>query len=128
MPGPSSSLAEDRLYPSAETHQITTSIAACTNGRGRKQKREVLGRGPGGVEPVGAFEVSKGYRILQVGSAVAYCLLASGVVFGYAALKPVMIKEGVYRDRCTQDEIGRGLRVCYEQEIRYLPPRLLLHR
>jgi hypothetical protein len=122
MSGVSSSLAEDRLYPSAENHQTTSTITASTRGHARKRKREVLGLGPGGVEPIGAFEVSKGRRILQVGLAVVYCLLAAGVVFGYAALKPVMVKEGVYRDRCTEKEIEKGLRVCYEQEIRYSPP------
>jgi hypothetical protein len=32
--------------------------------------------------------------------AVIFCLLAAGVVFGYAALKPVLKKEGAYRDTC----------------------------
>ena len=35
-------------------------------------------------EPVGAFEVSAATRIVQVGIAVVYCLLAAGVVFGFA--------------------------------------------
>jgi len=49
---------------------------------------------------------------------VIYCLFAAGVVFGYAALKPVLIREHVYRDRCTQDELDRGVRTCFEQETR----------
>ncbi|EON68466.1 hypothetical protein W97_07676 [Coniosporium apollinis CBS 100218] len=69
-------------------------------------------------EPLGAFEVSKAKRIVQVFAAVIYCLLAAGVVFGYAALKPVLISEGVYRNRCTQEELDKDVRVCYEQEIR----------
>ncbi|KAF2458418.1 major facilitator superfamily domain-containing protein [Lineolata rhizophorae] len=69
-------------------------------------------------EPVGAFEVSPAKRILQVGVAVVYCLLAAGIVFGYAALKPVLIREEVYRWTCTEKELERGVRVCYEQEIR----------
>jgi len=89
-------------------------------------------------EPVGAFEVSKTKRIcqyhlkllqytltyshfsilVQVLAAVVYCLLAAGIVFGYAALKPVLIREGVYRKYCTQTELENGVRVCYEQEIR----------
>ncbi|KAF2093762.1 MFS general substrate transporter [Rhizodiscina lignyota] len=68
--------------------------------------------------PVGAFEVSKTKRILQVATAVIYCLLAAGIVFGYAAIKPVLIREGVYQDKCTQDELDRNVRVCYEQELR----------
>ena len=50
--------------------------------------------------------------------AVIYCLFAAGVVFGYAAIKPVLIKEQVYRKYCTQKELDKNVRVCYEQEIR----------
>ncbi|PUU74792.1 major facilitator superfamily domain-containing protein [Tuber borchii] len=123
MPALSSSLAENRLHPSAQTHQTVTTVAVSTegysdNGTCGKRRSEVLGSGPGGIEPIGAFEVSKGKRLLQVGLAVVYCLFAAGVVFGYAALKPVMIEEEIYRDKCTEKEIEKGLRVCYEQEIR----------
>lgn len=68
--------------------------------------------------PVGAFEVSKTRRILQVFIAVMYCLAAAGVVFGFAAIKPVLIDQGVYRDRCTKQELRDGVWVCYEQELR----------
>ncbi|KAK4901320.1 hypothetical protein LTR27_001878 [Elasticomyces elasticus] len=68
--------------------------------------------------PAGAFQVSKTKRILQVAVAVVYCLLAAGIVFGYAAIKPVLVEEGVYRDKCTQDELDEGVWVCYEQELR----------
>lgn len=57
---------------------------------------------------------------VQVVIACIYCLLAAGVVFGYAALKPVLIKEGVYREYCTEKDPGGENRTCYEQEIRYL--------
>ena len=67
---------------------------------------------------MGAFEVSKSRRIAQVGVAVVYCLLAAGIVFGYAALKPVLIQQGVYRDLCTKKEVEDGVWVCYEQELR----------
>ncbi|KAK5149437.1 hypothetical protein LTR04_007065 [Oleoguttula sp. CCFEE 6159] len=69
-------------------------------------------------EPVGAFEVGRTKRILQVAVAVVYCLLAAGIVFGYAAIKPVLISEGVYRNLCTKEELEQGVRVCYAQEIR----------
>lgn len=69
-------------------------------------------------EPVAAFEVSRAKRIAQVAVAVVYCLLAAGVVFGYAAIKPVLIEEGVYRDKCTKEELDSGVWVCYEQELR----------
>lgn len=58
---------------------------------------------------------------MQVFFAVIYCLFAAGIVFGYAAIKPVLIKEQVYRKYCTQKELDRNVRVCYEQEIRSVP-------
>ncbi|KAG9531755.1 MFS general substrate transporter, partial [Aureobasidium melanogenum] len=69
-------------------------------------------------EPVAAFEVSKIKRIAQVAVACVYCLFAAGVVFGYAAIKPVLIEQGVYADRCTPKETEQGVWVCYEQELR----------
>ncbi|KAL8856276.1 MAG: hypothetical protein Q9178_007113 [Gyalolechia marmorata] len=82
-------------------------------------------------DPVGAFEVPKTRRlgmrppivkgtqslicsIVQVATAVVYCLFAAGVVFGYAALKPILVREGVYGKYCP-DSAGT---TCYEQEIR----------
>ncbi|KAF2841045.1 MFS general substrate transporter [Patellaria atrata CBS 101060] len=67
--------------------------------------------------PVAAFEVSKAKRIVQIICAVIYCLFAAGIVFGYAAIKPVLIKEEVYREKCTEQEIEDGVRVCFYQEI-----------
>jgi len=37
----------------------------------------------------------------QVGASVVYCFLAAGLVFGYAAIKPVLKAEGAYRDVCA---------------------------
>ncbi|KAH9902147.1 FMP42 protein [Xylariomycetidae sp. FL2044] len=53
---------------------------------------------------VGAFEVPKWKRILQIAVTVIYCLFAAGVVFGYAALKPVLKKEGAYQDVCDGED------------------------
>ena len=53
----------------------------------------------------------------QVAAAVVYCLFAAGIVFGYAAIKPVLIREGVYRNQCTKKELENNVRVCYAQEI-----------
>lgn len=61
---------------------------------------------------------------MQVTTAVFYCLLAAGIVFGYAALKPVLIEEGVYRDKCEPEEIRDGAKVCFGQEIRLDDPFL----
>ncbi|KAF3932767.1 hypothetical protein ABW19_dt0206589 [Dactylella cylindrospora] len=66
---------------------------------------------------VGAFEVPKGRRMLQVALATIYCLLSAGVIFGYAAIKPVLISEEVYRDRCTKEELDNNVRVCFGQEL-----------
>lgn len=57
-------------------------------------------------------------RLLQIGVAVVYCLLAAGVVFGYAALKPVLVAEGVYRSSCTAQERQAHVWVCNGQELR----------
>ncbi|WEW59004.1 hypothetical protein PRK78_004472 [Emydomyces testavorans] len=70
------------------------------------------------TEILGAYDVSKWKRIAQICAAVTYSLLAAGIIFGYAALKPVLVKEGIYRDRCTKDELDEGIDVCYGQEIR----------
>lgn len=50
--------------------------------------------------------------------AIIYCLFAAGIVFGYAAIKPVLIDEDVFKDLCTADELERGVSPCYQQEIR----------
>ncbi|PLN86810.1 MFS general substrate transporter [Aspergillus taichungensis] len=72
----------------------------------------------GVLETTGAFEVSRLKRILQVVIAVIYCFLSAGIVFGFAAIKPVLIQEGVYRDKCGHEEIEQNQEVCYEQELR----------
>lgn len=56
--------------------------------------------------------------LAQVLVAVIYCLFSAGVVFGFAAIKPVFIAEGVYRDQCTAEEIKENVEVCYSQELR----------
>jgi len=42
-------------------------------------------------------------RVVQVGVTVLYCLFAAGIVFGYAAIKPVLKQEGAYRDVCREN-------------------------
>ncbi|KIX07727.1 uncharacterized protein Z518_02381 [Rhinocladiella mackenziei CBS 650.93] len=63
-------------------------------------------------------EVSKKKRIAQVVVAIVYCLFAAGIVFGYAAIKPVLIDEGVFQEFCTPEEVERQASPCYKQEIR----------
>lgn len=45
--------------------------------------------------------------------------MSTGIIFGYAALKPILINEGVYSYLCTEDEAVPGMRACYKQELRY---------
>lgn len=86
---------------------------------------------PGYLDSVGAFEVPKWKRIrehtcetscgnlslttrasaVQVLVTVIYCLFAAGVVFGYAALKPVLKKEGAYQDVCGGNNESAGASV-----------------
>ena len=54
----------------------------------------------------------------QVVFTVVACWLASGIVFGFAALKPVLISEGVYRELCTPEELEADVEVCYAQDLR----------
>ncbi|CAG7938082.1 unnamed protein product [Penicillium nalgiovense] len=70
------------------------------------------------ADTTSAYEVSGARRIAQVCTAVVYCFLAAGVVFGFAALKPILIREKVYRNLCSQAELEKDVNVCYGQEIR----------
>lgn len=47
-----------------------------------------------------ASEVSVNRRLLQCASAIFWCLLSGGPIFGFAALKPVLIREKVYESVC----------------------------
>lgn len=57
---------------------------------------------------------------MQIGVAVIYCLSAAGIVFGFAAVKPVLIAEGVYKEQCTKKELDQDVWVCSGQELRYV--------
>lgn len=53
------------------------------------------------------FDVFKtDHFIAQVVSTVLACWLASGIVFGFAALKPVLLAEGVYEWLCHKKRAG----------------------
>ncbi|KAF7130887.1 hypothetical protein CNMCM5793_003757 [Aspergillus hiratsukae] len=65
-----------------------------------------------------AYEVSTAVRLAQVTITILACWFASGIVFGFAALKPVLIDQGVYRDLCTEEELRDGVDVCFEQDLR----------
>jgi MFS family permease len=54
----------------------------------------------------------------QVIATVLACWFASGIVFGFAALKPILIKEGVFRELCTPEELAADVEVCLSQDLR----------
>ena len=66
----------------------------------------------------GAYKVSSTKRFIQVFLGTFTCLLAAGVMFGFAALKSVLVGQKVYRDLCTQDEADRDVAICYLQDQR----------
>jgi hypothetical protein len=39
-------------------------------------------------------------------------------VFGFAALKPVLVEEGVFHDNCSKDELREGVELCSKQDIK----------
>ncbi len=55
-------------------------------------------KGANQFPPINTSHVPISKQILQIVCAVISCLLAGGVVFGYAAFKPVLVAEGVYMD------------------------------
>ncbi|KAJ5435407.1 Major facilitator superfamily domain general substrate transporter [Penicillium cf. griseofulvum] len=65
-----------------------------------------------------AYKHSPAKRIAQVVITVIACWSASGIVFGFAALKPILIDQGVYHERCTPAEIDEGLELCAQQDLR----------
>ncbi|PYI20112.1 hypothetical protein BO86DRAFT_207070 [Aspergillus japonicus CBS 114.51] len=102
----------------AASPKISTLNEVDREGATPEQSVPKLQEWTGGRETTGAFEVNHVKRIAQVCIAVVYCLLAAGIVFGFAAIKPVLIREGVYRDRCSQEELDNNSDVCYGQELR----------
>lgn len=53
-------------------------------------------------------------RITQIVCSITWCLLAAGPVFGFAALKPILINEGVYLEKCKAPVAGES---CDEQDL-----------
>ncbi|KAL6451707.1 FMP42 Protein FMP42 [Candida maltosa Xu316] len=53
-------------------------------------------------------EVSSSKRLIQCTCAIFWCLLSGGPIFGFAALKPVLIKEHVYEYLCDIHTISNN--------------------
>lgn len=62
-------------------------------------------------------EVSRGTKVLQVSCSILWCLLAAGPVFGFAAIKPVLISEGVYLNMCDVSTTLGPHKPCDEQDL-----------
>ncbi|KAK7976274.1 hypothetical protein PG989_014737 [Apiospora arundinis] len=68
---------------------------------------------------IAAYNASTFLRAAQVGFAIFVCAVASGIVCGFAALKPVLIAEGVYSDLCPPDWHQHGSNEpCAAQDMR----------
>ncbi|KAI3323729.1 amino acid transporter [Xylariaceae sp. AK1471] len=70
---------------------------------------------------VAAYKVSGTRRLAQVIFGAVLCCLASGIVFGFASLKPILIAEGVYSELCdtvASEQSGLNAIPCPEQDIR----------
>lgn len=50
------------------------------------------------------FETSQNKRYAQVACAVLWCLFGAGPIFGFAALKPTLIDQGIYEDLCLTNK------------------------
>ncbi|RDI89884.1 hypothetical protein Vi05172_g835 [Venturia inaequalis] len=68
--------------------------------------------------PRPAYKVPAGKRLAQVIIGVISCTLASGVVFGFAALKPILVDRQAYRDLCTEEELKHDFVICYKQDLK----------
>lgn len=75
------------------------------------------------TDPTGGitqYKISTARRVAQVCFTVLACWLASGLLFGFAALKPVLIDQGVYREYCSVEELADDVELCYKQDLRYV--------
>lgn len=45
--------------------------------------------------------------IVQIACACIWCLLSSGIIFGFAAFKPILISEGIYSELCSNNEFSK---------------------
>ncbi|KAK5050104.1 hypothetical protein LTR84_004224 [Exophiala bonariae] len=69
-------------------------------------------------ESQAAYEVSQRKRIAQILVGVVSCVTASGIVFGFDALKTILTQEKVYREYCSEEELLEGVQLCYLQDQR----------
>ncbi|EFY85108.1 MFS transporter [Metarhizium acridum CQMa 102] len=113
--------------PSSNADQETLSVArVATPSKPEWQRMNFSPAGSDSEEAhIAAYKVSVAKRIVQVATAIAACWLSAGIVFGFAALKPVLVAEGVYSDLChrSDDRLSHNsnpaaIVPCDEQDLR----------
>ncbi|KAL4901730.1 hypothetical protein BDW74DRAFT_159421 [Aspergillus multicolor] len=107
--------ADDDANPISRVASVVSRPSQAERAAEAAQARQSADLDPdnwGPLETTGAFEVSSAKRVVQVAVAVVYCFFAAGIVFGFAAIKPVFISEGVYNGFCLDEED-----ICYRQEL-----------
>ncbi|EJS44178.1 fmp42p [Saccharomyces arboricola H-6] len=62
------------------------------------------------------MSATRNLRYAQVACACIWCLFSAGIVFGFAALKPILISEGVYHELCDPEDVD-GL-LCTAQDLK----------
>ncbi|CAH0052551.1 unnamed protein product [Clonostachys solani] len=106
-------------------HSIEQRVASVDAGEENLTEWRRMSFSPGDFKPqsqphTAAYKVSDWKRGVQVATAVVANWFASGIVFGFAALKPVLVAEGVYRDSC--DDYGHdGPEAFAHLSPRYIP-------
>lgn len=55
-------------------------------------------------------------RLIQIACAILWCLAAAGPVFGFAALKPILISQHIYESKCDVD-IESTETKCVDQDL-----------
>ncbi|KAF2715602.1 MFS general substrate transporter [Pleomassaria siparia CBS 279.74] len=108
-------VSERRLSFDSQFHGSQKSMRRTISYDALKQPGDTVVVEDGGLTP---YRVSTPKRIAQITVTVLACWFASGIVFGFAALKPILIKEGVFRELCTPDELAEGVEVCFDQDLR----------
>lgn len=57
-------------------------------------------------------------KIAQVVCACIWCLFSAGIIFGFAALKPVLLQEGIYSDLCLKQDDLEVPEPCTKQDLK----------
>ncbi|KAG7810878.1 hypothetical protein KL921_002506 [Ogataea angusta] len=57
-------------------------------------------------------------KLFQVGCALTWCLFAAGPIFGFAALKPILIDQGIYREYCKKNIDTGENGMCAERDLK----------